>query len=71
MSLVEYTLADAKSSITKTTPTGVGDALVTITIETDIAEAARAAANDSLHVRDIIVAQLRRAIQEISADLAP
>jgi hypothetical protein len=63
-------LPDAKSAITKSTPTGVGDALVTITIETSIAEAARTAANDSLHVRDIVIAQLRRAIQQISEDLA-
>jgi len=70
MSLVEYTLATPKASIAKTTPTGVGDALVTITVETDIAVAARAAANNSLHVRDIIIAGLHKAVRQIAEDLA-
>ncbi|HEY6643663.1 hypothetical protein [Povalibacter sp.] len=70
MSIVQYTLASPKAGITKSTPTGTGEAFISIIVETDFAEAERAARLNSIHARDAILEGLRRAVQEISEELS-
>lgn len=70
MALIRYDLASAKSSVAKSAQEGAGEVFVRIEVETSFAEAARAAANNSITLNDAILAALRRAAQEIAAGMS-